>query len=140
MRRTVWMAAALVGGAAWGSDSWAGEADTERPAYWGHPSVDGGKCCATLSEVRANIDRIDRTILAAMAERGRYVAEAGRFKKDPAAVSDPARVAAIVARVGWLAEAEGLAPEVAQKTWAAMIAAFEDEEREAWRKAHPATP
>ena len=114
--------------------------EAQRPAYWGSPSVDGGKCCASLAEVRANIDRIDHTILAAIAERGKYVAEAGRFKKDPAAVSDPARVAAILARVEGLAEAEGLAPEVARRTWAAMIAAFEDEEREAWRKAHPATP
>jgi len=114
--------------------------EAERPAYWGSPSVDGGRCCASLGEVRANIDRIDRTILAAMAERGKYVAEAGRFKKDPAAVSDPARVEAIVARVGKIAEAEGLAPQVAQTTWRAMIAAFEEEERETWRKAHPATP
>ncbi len=129
------IAAALFGGGAI-----AGEADLERPAYWGQPSVEGGKCCATLGEVRAHIDRIDRTILAAIAERGRYVAEAGRFKKDPAAVSDPARVAAIVARVAKLAGDEGLAPEVAQKTWAAMIAAFEDYERAEWRKAHPAPP
>src|SRR3954454_563078 len=66
---------------------------------WGRPSVDGGKCCATLGEVRANIDRIDGEIIAAMAERGKYVAEAGRFKQDPAAVSDPARVEAIIAKV-----------------------------------------
>jgi isochorismate pyruvate lyase len=134
MRRwALGLAAALAGGAAW-----AGDAD--RPAYWGQPSVDGGKCCATLAEVRANIDRIDRMLLAAMAERGRYVAEAGRFKKDPAAVSDPVRVQSIVARVGKLAEAKGLPPEVAQKTFAAMIAAFEDYERAEWRKAHPQTP
>src|SRR5208282_1031988 len=44
------------------------------PAYWGSPSVDGGKCCATLAEVRDNIDRIDREIVALMAERGKYVA------------------------------------------------------------------
>ena len=50
------------------------------PAYWGVPSVDGGKCCATLAEVRDNIDRIDHAIVALMAERGKYVAEAGRFK------------------------------------------------------------
>ena len=28
-----------------------------RPAYWGSPSADGGKCCATLAAVRENIDR-----------------------------------------------------------------------------------
>ena len=50
-----------------------------------------------------------------MAERGKYVAEAGRFKKDPAAVSAPARVEAIIARVRALAAADGLAPEVAER-------------------------
>ena len=60
------------------------------PAYWGSPSVDGGKCCATLMQVRDNIDRIDHAIVALMAELSKYVAEAGRFKLDPAAVSDPA--------------------------------------------------
>lgn len=129
------IAAAWIGGAAF-----AGEADLTRPALWGQPSVEGGKCCQTLGEVRANIDRIDARLLAAMAERGRYVAEAGRFKQDPAAVSDPARVAAILARIGKLAQGEGLAPEVAQKTYAAMIAAFEDYERAEWRKAHPENP
>jgi isochorismate pyruvate lyase len=135
MRVLAGVAAALFCGAAW-----AGAADIERPAYWGEPSVDGGKCCQTLAQVRANIDRIDHALLADMAERGRYVAEAGRFKKDPAAVSDPARVQAILARVGKLAQDEGLAPEVAQKTYAAMIAAFEDYERAQWLKAHPVNP
>ncbi len=71
----------------------------DHPAYWGTPSVDGGKCCASLADVRANIDRIDKAIVALMAERGQYVAEAGRFKADPAAVSAPARVEAIIAKV-----------------------------------------
>ena len=44
----------------------------DHPAYWGTPSVDGGKCCATLADVRVNIDRIDRQIDALMAERGQY--------------------------------------------------------------------
>lgn len=107
------------------------------PAYWGHPSAEGGKCCASLAEVRANIDRLDREIIAAMAQRGQYVAEAGRFKKDPAAVSAPARVEAIIARVRRMAAAEGLSPEVAEKTYRAMIAAFEDYERAQWGKRQP---
>ena len=111
--------------------------DAAPPAYWGEPSVDGGKCCASLNEVRAHIDEIDRAIVAALAERGKYVAEAGRFKKDPAAVSAPARVEAIVARVRKQAEADGLAPEVAERTYRAMIAAFEDYERAEWTRRHP---
>jgi isochorismate pyruvate lyase len=105
-----------------------------RPAYWGSPSVDGGKCCQTLGEVRANIDRLDRQIIEAMAERGKYVAEAGRFKADPAAVSVPARVDAIIAKVKTMAAQDGLAPEVAERTYRAMIAAFEDFEREEWAR------
>jgi isochorismate pyruvate lyase len=104
------------------------------PAYWGKPSVDGGKCCETLAEVRENIDRIDRQILTLMAERGKYVVEAGRFKASPAAVSDPARVEAILAKVRKIAAEDGLSPEVAERTYRAMIAAFTDYEREDWIK------
>ena len=114
----------------------AGEA-ADRPAYWGSPSVDGGKCCATLAEVRGAIDRIDREIVALMAERGKYVAEAGRFKADPAAVSAPARVDAIIAKVKGLAREYGLAESVAERSYRAMIAAFEDYEREEWSRRNP---
>ena len=104
------------------------------PAYWGSPSVDGGKCCSNLGEVRENIDRIDRQIIQLMAERGKYVAEAGRFKPDPAAVSAPARVEAIIAKVRQVASEAGLAETVAERTYRAMIAAFEDYEREEWTR------
>jgi len=116
----------------------AGEA--EPPAYWGTPSVDGGKCCASLSEVRDNIDRIDRQIVTLMAERGKYVAEAGRFKADPAAVSAPARVEAIILKVKALAREDGLAEPVAERTYRALIAAFEDYEREEWSRRNAAAP
>lgn len=104
------------------------------PAYWGAPSVDGGKCCRSLAEVRDHIDGIDKQILTLMAERGRYVAEAGRFKKDPAAVSAPARVEAILTKVKALAAESALSPDVAERTYRAMIAAFEDYERAEWSK------
>ncbi len=110
------------------------DAAAGRPAYWGAPSVDGGKCCASLSEVRDNIDRLDRQIIALMAERGKYVAEAGRFKADPAAVGAPARVEAIIAKVRTIAREDGLAESVAERSYRAMIAAFEDYEREEWTR------
>lgn len=119
----------------------ASAAATDPPAFWGSPSVDGGKCCASLGEVRDNIDRIDRQIVALMAERGKYVAEAGRFKADPAAVSAPARVEAIIVKVKALAREDGLAEPVAERSYRAMIAAFEDYEREEWaRRNAGATP
>ncbi len=110
-----------------------------RPAYWGSPSAKGGTCCTTLTAVRENIDRIDQDLVRLMAERQQYVGEAGRFKKDPAAVSDPARVDAVIARVRVEAAAQGLDPTVAEKTFRAMIAGFEDFERAEW-KARQAQP
>jgi isochorismate pyruvate lyase len=121
---------ALVASAARAGD----DAAAAHPAYWGSPSVDGGKCCASLAEVRDNIDRIDRRIVALMAEREKYVAEAGRFKADPKAVSAPARVEAIIAKVEAMAREDGLAESVAERSYRAMIAAFEDYEREEWAR------
>jgi isochorismate pyruvate lyase len=106
----------------------------EGKAYWGEPSVDGGKCCKSLSEVRENIDRVDRDLVRLMAERQKYVAEAGRFKANPAAVSAPARVEQVIEKVKGLAREEGLAEAVAEKTFRAMIAGFEDYERDVWTK------
>jgi len=115
-------------------------ADDVAPAYWGSPSANGGKCCASLAEVRENIDRIDRALVGLMAERQQYVGEAGRFKKDPAAVSDPSRVDAVIAKVREDAAAQDLDPAVAEQTFRAMIAAFEEFERAEWtrRQAAPA--
>ena len=112
----------------------AGAAAEEGKAYWGEPSVDGGKCCKSLSEVRENIDRIDRDLVRLMAERQKYVAEAGRFKANPAAVSAPARVEQVIEKVEALAREEGLAEAVAEKTFRAMISGFEDYERDVWTK------
>ena len=112
----------------------AGAAAEQGKAYWGEPSVDVGKCCKSLSEVRENIDRIDRDLVRLMAERQKYVAEAGRFKANPAAVSAPARVEQVIEKVKGLAREEGLSETVAEKTFRAMIAGFEDYERDVWTK------
>ena len=128
---------------AWPLSAAGAESDAaSHPAFWGSPSVDGGKCCTDLGEVRDNIDRIDRQLIALMAERAKYVAEAGRFKKDPAAVSAPARVEAIIVKVKAIAHEDGLAEDVAERTFRAMIAGFEDYERAEWarRNANGAAP
>ncbi|MDA8250242.1 MAG: chorismate mutase [Rhodospirillales bacterium] len=107
----------------------AAEPAADTPAYWGTPSAAGGTCCRTLGEVRENIDRIDRAIVRLLAERGQYVHEAARFKKDPAGVEAPARAEAVVQRAMRLAAADGLPPAVAEATYRAMMRAFLDYER-----------
>jgi isochorismate pyruvate lyase len=128
MRKSALLIALVVLGAP------AAPADEAPHAYWGKPSVDDGKCCNSLAEVRDNIDRIDHQIVTLMAEREKYVGEAGRFKANPAAVSAPARVEQVIIKVKAMAKESGLSEEVAEKTFRAMIAGFEDYERDVWNK------
>jgi isochorismate pyruvate lyase len=116
---------ALLAGAVAAADA----PSTDTKAFWGTPQAAGGACCQTLGEVRANIDRIDRQIVALIGERGGYVREAARFKANPAAVEDKARVEQIIARLRALAVDDKAPPDVVESTYRALIAAYTDEER-----------
>jgi len=84
--------------------------------------------CTTLEEVRANIDRLDQHIVTLLAERGHYVSQAARFKKDADGVKAPQRVEQVIAKVRGLSEAVGANPEVTEQVYRAMIAAFIQQE------------
>jgi isochorismate pyruvate lyase len=105
------------------------EPATETPALWGAPTVDGGKCCQTLAEVRGNIDRLDQEIVRLMAERGKFVHEAARFKANPAQVEAPERAEAVVKKAMDLAQQDGLSPKVAEAAYRAMVRAFMEYEQ-----------
>ena len=80
--------------------------------------------CATLAEVRENIDALDRKIVALLAERGRYVKDAARFKRDAFQVSAPQRQQEVIDKVRALAEEAGAYPEVVEAAYRALIAGF----------------
>jgi isochorismate pyruvate lyase len=80
--------------------------------------------CASLDEVRSNIDRIDRQIVACLAERGGYVRQAAKFKKTTDEVAAPRRVEQVMGKVGALAEELGADPFVTEQVYRAMISAF----------------
>ncbi|ASC65260.1 chorismate mutase [Achromobacter denitrificans] len=84
--------------------------------------------CATLADVRANIDRLDDEIVRLIAERAMYVKDAARFKRDAFQVSAPARQAQVFEKVRQLAERHdrGFAnlDQVVDATYRAMVAAF----------------
>jgi len=84
--------------------------------------------CRDLDEVRANINRVDRDLVALLAERGAYVRQAARFKVTADDVRAPARVEAVVGRVRELAGELGASPEVVEQVYRTMIACFIEDE------------
>ncbi|AJZ94275.1 chorismate mutase [Pseudomonas simiae] len=84
--------------------------------------------CTTLEHVRENIDRLDQQIVTLLAERGHYVSQAARFKKDADGVKAPQRVEQVIAKVRGLSDAAGANPDVTEQVYRAMIAAFIQQE------------
>ena len=84
--------------------------------------------CDSLEQVREKIDGLDRQIVGLIAERGAYVSQAARFKKDSDAVRAPKRVEQVIAKVRALASELGANPNVTEEVYRAMIAAFIEQE------------
>ena len=80
----------------------------------------------SLDEVRARIDAIDAELTLLLARRQRLVEAAATFKTDENAVRAPDRAQRIMAAARERALDHGLAPEVAEAVWGAMVNAFID--------------
>jgi isochorismate pyruvate lyase len=83
--------------------------------------------CESLDEVRSHIDRIDRIdrqIVAYLAERGGYVKQAAKFKKSTDDVRAPQRVEQVISKVMALAEEVGANTVVTEQVYRAMISGF----------------
>lgn len=78
--------------------------------------------------MREHIDGLDRQIVRLIAERGLYVSQAARFKKDSEAVKAPQRVEQIIAKMKSLAVEINANPVVIEDVYRAMIAAFIEQE------------
>ena len=85
--------------------------------------------CDTMLDVRRNIDALEQRIVALMAERSGYVAQAARIKQDANLVHDQARIDFIVARVSAMAAEQGAPAVVIEAAFRAMIDAFIEFER-----------
>lgn len=92
--------------------------------------------CQDMSDVRANIDRLDRQIVPLLAERAGYVRQAAGFKPTKAAVVDQDRIEAIVLKVRHMANEEGCDPDLMERIYRSMIDAFIIFESQEWVKLH----
>ena len=85
--------------------------------------------CDTMADVRQQIDALDDRIVALLAERSGYVAQAARIKQNASQIYDGPRIEFIIARVRAQAASAGAPEAVMEATYRAMIAAFIDFER-----------
>ncbi|HEU4826291.1 MAG TPA: chorismate mutase, partial [Dongiaceae bacterium] len=79
------------------------------------------KRCATMAEVRAEIDALDRAIVALLADRLHYIDEAARIKQNREQVRDEARVADVLAKVRDKARRLGADPAVIAGAYRTLI-------------------
>ncbi|MDP3261475.1 MAG: chorismate mutase [Tabrizicola sp.] len=80
------------------------------------------KDCTSMTEIRAEIDRLDEALVKLFAERAGYIDRAAEIKAEvdlPARIE--ARVEEVVANVRRHAVAEGLQPDLVEKLWRRLI-------------------
>jgi isochorismate pyruvate lyase len=90
--------------------------------------------CRSLEEIRAEIDRLDRQVIAALAERFAYVKAIVRFKSDETSVRAPERFEAVMRERRRWAEEAGLSGEVIEKLYRDLVGYFLEEELKHWRR------
>jgi isochorismate pyruvate lyase len=76
-----------------------------------------------MADVRRGVDRIDRQIVALLAQRFRYMDAAARIKPRREEVRDEARKAEVLAGVGRRAAAEGAPAEAIRALYDALVEA-----------------
>ena len=84
--------------------------------------------CSSLEEVRDNVDRIDRQMVALIADRAEFVKQAAQFKKTTDDVKAPSRVEQVISKAVSLSKELGGNPKVTEVVYRAMISAFIEEE------------
>jgi isochorismate pyruvate lyase len=79
------------------------------------------QACTDMAEVRDGVDRLDRALVALIAERTRYMAAAARIKPGRDAVRDEARIEDVVEKVCRAAAAAGLPVTLAEPVWRELV-------------------
>lgn len=91
------------------------------PAPWpdlqGAPAAD----CQTMTDIRREIDRVDRALVRILAERLTYIERAGHIKRDRATVRDEARINDVLAKVKAACDREGFPATIAEPVWRRLM-------------------
>ena len=77
--------------------------------------------CSSIDDIRAEIDRLDRQIVALIGERAGYVQAAAKFKTSTAKVRAAERFEAMLRRRRSWAEEQGLDPDMVEELYRDMV-------------------
>ncbi len=89
--------------------------------YASDPRMKTGPECSSMGDVRYEIDRLDRLLVALLAERVSYMDAAARIKPVRAAVKDRPRIEDVVEKVLAQSAIAGLPASVAEPVWRTLI-------------------
>lgn len=91
------------------------------PAPW--PDLEGAPAadCQTMSDIRREIDRIDRVLVRILAERLTYIERAGHIKQDRATVRDEWRINDVLSKVKASCDREGFPNTIAEPVWRRLM-------------------
>lgn len=88
--------------------------------------------CTDMTEIRAEIDRIDRKVISLFGERYEFVKAASQFKKSPDQVKAQSRFDAMLQERRLWAEERGLNPDLIEKIYRDLVTWFISEEMKLW--------
>lgn len=89
--------------------------------------------CKNMAEIRAEIDRLDRQVIALLGQRYAYVKAAARFKKSQTDVKAPERFQAMLEQRRIWAQEENLNPDAIEKMYRDLVNHFIEEEMKRWQ-------
>jgi isochorismate pyruvate lyase len=91
--------------------------------------------CENMADIRAEIDQLDRQVVALLGQRFAYIKSASKFKTSETTVKAPERFNAMLGQRRVWAEEEGLNPDVIEKMYRDLVNHFIDEEMKHWKQA-----
>jgi len=90
--------------------------------------------CENMADIRAEIDRLDRQVVALLGQRFAYVRAASKFKTSKTTVRAPERFQAMLKQRRIWAEEEGLNADAIEKMYQYLVNHFIDEEMKHWQQ------
>jgi isochorismate pyruvate lyase len=90
--------------------------------------------CEDMTDIRAEIDRLDRQVIELLGQRFAYVKAASKFKTSAAKVKAPERFQAMLEQRRVWAEEEGLSADAIEKMYRDLVNHFIEEEMKHWQQ------